>query len=82
MAYDKYHDRGRTLKIEFECQRCKKTILENLSDVVKRSDDTYDRITWLKTPKGWYDRGGYLPLLCDKCNEDLNAFLTEKVIRE
>ncbi len=82
MAYDKYHDRGRTLKIEFECQRCKKTILENLSDVVKRSGDTYDRITCLKPPKGWYDRQGWLPLLCDKCNEDLDAFLTEKVFRE
>lgn len=30
--YDNYHDRGRTLKIEFECQRCKRTIIENLKD--------------------------------------------------
>ena len=77
--YDKYHDRGRTLKVEFECQRCKRTILENLKDVEKRSDDFHDRLTWLKPPAGWWDRSGYLPLLCDKCNEDLDAFLTEKV---
>lgn len=80
--FDKFQDRGRTLKIEFECGRCHCTHIEDLETVCKRSGDHNERITWLNLPKGWSDRQGWLPLLCDKCNDDLNSFLKGKVIRE
>ena len=77
MGFNRYSEKGRTLIVEFKCQRCGAIELEPLEEVVKNSHEHYDCLHNLRTPKDWSDNF-YGRLLCPECTQKLKEFFEMK----
>lgn len=77
MRFNRYSDKGRTLMVEFRCQRCGVYKTEPLEEVCKRSPDSYDYLRNLSVPKDWSDNF-YGWMLCPECTKKLLEFMKMK----
>ena len=77
MKFGRYSDKGRTLMLEFKCQRCEAIKTEPLETVVGRSPEHYDFLHNLRYPKDWSDNF-YGWLLCPECTKKLKEFIEMK----
>lgn len=69
--------RGRTLYVEFKCKRCGKVHLEPYDKQYNATTSTdIEHLDFFNPPKGWKNEFGF-PLICDECNEQYKAFMTE-----
>lgn len=75
MQFNRLSDKGRTIMVEFKCQRCNTTTLETLKDVLARSSDNYGYLHNLRQPSEWSDNF-YGWLLCPECTRKLNEFMS------
>lgn len=74
MEISQYSDHERTLKIEFRCQRCKKTELMDLKSAIERSDEPRF-LSQISEPNGWMKLHIHGPLLCPECIAGYNKFM-------
>lgn len=73
-SFNEYERDGRRLMVEFTCQRCGRTQIENLEDVDK-DKESYGYLHNLNKPEGWEQLHGYGPLLCPECVRAYVAFM-------
>lgn len=69
---------GRTLMVQFTCQRCKAVELRPLIDCLP-SDTPTNGLYDLKAPPKWRDGGFYYPLLCQECYKKYTKFMRMEI---
>lgn len=74
MQIDRFEQNGRTLMVQFECRRCKKTALKSFEKCLFDTDG-YRNMTDFSPPPGWRDGGFYYPLFCPECAEKYDRFM-------
>lgn len=69
-------ERGRRLLVEFTCGRCGAKAFEPYA-----GSPHYNEVNNMRSvpvPKGWRDASGSMPLLCEQCHAELDAFMQSK----
>lgn len=74
MQFNKLSDNGRTIMLQFKCERCGAIKTETMKAVLARSPDDYGYLHNLKQPDGWSDNF-YGWLLCPDCTQKLKEFM-------
>ncbi len=74
MRFNRLSDKGRTVMLQFKCQRCGVEKIETMKSVFDRSPEHYDYLHNLRQPDGWSD-SFYGWLLCPDCTKKLDTFM-------
>lgn len=74
MNFNDFNGYGRTLCIEFKCQRCEKTEYRPV-EVCSPNDFAPNDLTDFIPPRGWRNGGIYGYLLCPECAQKFDAFM-------
>ena len=75
MKIERYKTHGRTLLVEFECYRCKKTATRPLEECMREQTERYSDLYDLTPPKDWRDGGFYYPMFCPECAKAYDKFM-------
>ena len=75
MNIEKFSEKGRTLFVQFKCERCGTTALRTFEACLKDAKHGCGALWDFCPPEKWRDGGFYYPLFCPDCSKAYEEFM-------